>query len=222
MEVKMWTLMKKNAFLFVLLSVSLMALFTVYLLTVRKTLNINILIFLGQMLMYCILASVLTSEKTEEKNNGYAFMSLLPIKERDIVGSKFAVVLMAAILLCMYSIALVSFMKPDAGLLSSGRIYLVLCGNLSLIIAAGMYFLIYRWGYSIFMKISVFIVVLLMVGPFLIMEFVLVRRNIDYSTSLQSLTDLPLLIWLIVTALTLALFWGLLQVAITAKKCKRG
>jgi len=222
MEVKMWTLMKKNAFLFVLLSVSLMALLTVYLLTVRKTLITNILIFLGQMSMYCILVSVLTSEKTEEKNNGYAFMSLLPIKERDIVGSKFAVVLMAAILLCMYSIALVSFMKPDAGLLSSGRIYLVLCGNLSLIIAAGMYFLIYRWGYSIFMKISVFIVVLLMVGPFLIMEFVLVRRNIDYSTSLQSLTDLPLLIWLIVTAFTLVLFWGLLQVAINAKKCKRG
>ncbi|MGD9346280.1 MAG: ABC-2 transporter permease [Candidatus Aminicenantes bacterium] len=217
----MWTLMKKNAFLFVLLSVSLMALLTVYLLMVRKTLSINILIFLGQMLMYCILASVLTSEKTEEKNNGYAFMSHLPIRDRDIVGSKFAVVLVATVLLCVYSAGLLSFMKPDAGLLSFGRIYILLCGNLGLIIAAGMYLLIYRWGYSIFMKISAFIVVLLMVGPFLVMEFVLVRRNIDYGASLQSLKDLPWLIWMFVTVLTLVLFWGLLQAALFAKKYQR-
>lgn len=89
----MWTLMKKNSFLFVLLSGFLMALFTVYLLAVRKTLSLSILIFLGQMSMYCVLASVLTSEKKEEKNNGYAFMKLLPIKDHTIVASKFVVVL---------------------------------------------------------------------------------------------------------------------------------
>lgn len=222
MEYKMWTLMKKNAFLFALLSVSLMALLTVYMLTVRKTLDTSILIFLGQMLIYCILASVLTSEKSEEKNNGYAFMSHLPIKDRDIVGSKFAVVLVTAVFLYVYSIALVSFMKSDAELLSFGRIFLLICGNLSLILAAGMYYLIFRWGYSIFMKISVSMVILLMVGPFLIMEFVLFRRNVDYSTSLQSLNNIPWLVWLFATALILVLFWGLLRAAIIAKKYKRG
>ena len=222
MELKMWTLMKKNVFMFVLLSVPLMGLLSVYMLTVRKTLNTNILIFLGQMLMYCVLVSVMTSEKAEEKNNGYAFMSLLPIKDRDIVASKFAVVLVAVVLLSTHTSTLITFMDVESQMFTFGRIFLLLCGNLSLILAGGMYILIYRWGYSTFIKISVFAVIILMVGPFLFIEFVLVRRNIDYGAFLQSLNDLPWMIWLIVTAVTLAIFWILLQVAVKAKKSQRG
>ncbi len=218
----MWTLMKKNSFMFALLSGSLMALLTVYLLTVRKTLTTSILIFLGQMLMYCVLISVLTSEKAEEKNNGYAFMKHLPIKDRDVVVSKFAVVLAAVAFLCVYSFALVSFMEADAELLLFGRIFLLLCGNLSLILAAGMYILVYRWGYTTFMKISVIIVIVLMVGPFLFIEFVLIRRNTDYDVLLQSANDLSWIIWLFATAITLIFFWGLLQIAIRAKEYQEG
>lgn len=60
--------MKKHAFMFVLLCGSIMARDTVYLLFVRKTLNTNILIFLGQILIYCVLVSVMISEKAEKKN----------------------------------------------------------------------------------------------------------------------------------------------------------
>ena len=119
----MWTLMKKNAFMFVLLSGSLMAIETVYMLMVRKTLNINILIFLGQMLIYCVLVSILIAEKTEEKNNGYAFMSHLPIKDRDIVASKFAVILAAVVFLCAYTSALVSFMESESYMFPFSRIF---------------------------------------------------------------------------------------------------
>ncbi len=222
MELKMWTLMKKNVFMFVLLSVPLMGLLSVYMLTVRKTLNTNILIFLGQMLMYCVLVSVMTSEKAEEKNNGYAFMSLLPIKDRDIVASKFAVVIAVVAFLSVYGFALVSFMEAEAYLFPFGRIFLLICGNLSLILAGGMYILIYRWGYTTFMKISVLGVIVFMVGPFLFIEFVLIRRNIDYAARLQSLNDLPWFVWLIVTSISLMLFWGFLQAAIKAKEHQRG
>lgn len=222
MEFKMRTLMKKNAFMFVLLSVPLMGLLTVYMLTVRKTLTTSILIFLGQMLMYCVLVSVLISEKAEEKNNGYNFMSHLPIKDHDIVASKFAVVLAAVVFLCTSSSILVSFMESEAYLFPFGRIFLLLCGNLSLILAGGMYILIYRWGYSTFMKISVFGVIILMVGPFLFIEFVLIRHNIDYGVSFQTVAELPWYIWLIVTAATLTIFWILMQVAVKAKEAQRG
>ena len=218
----MWVLMKKNAFMFVLLSGSIMALDTVYLLFVRKTLNPNILIFLGQILMYCVLMSVLTSEKAEEKNNGYAFMSHLPIKNHDIVASKFAVLLSAVVFLFVYTSVLISFMEAESYIFSSGRIFLLLCGNLGLILAGGMYILIYRWGYTTFMKISVLVVIVFMVGPFLFIEFVLVRRNINYGAWLQSANDLPWFIWLIATAVTLTLFWTLLQVAVKAKESQRG
>jgi hypothetical protein len=222
MELKMWTLMKKNVFMFVLICGSIMGLNTVYLLFVRKTLNTNILIFLGQILMYCVLASVMTSEKAEEKNNGYAFMNHLPIKNRDIVASKFAVLLATVVFLCVYTSVLISFMKTEPYMFPLSRIFLFLCGNLGLILAGGMYILIYRWGYTTFMKISVLGVIILMVGPFLFIEFVLVRQNIDYGAFLQSLNDLPWMIWLIVTAVTLAIFWILLQVAVKAKQSQRG
>lgn len=222
MELKMWTLMKKNVFMFVLLSVPLMGLLSVYMLTVRKTLNTNILIFLGQMLMYCVLVSVMTSEKAEEKNNGYAFMSLLPIKDRDIVASKFAVLLAAVVFLYVYTSVLISFMKTEPYMFPLSRIFLFLCGNLGLILAGGMYILIYRWGYTTFMKISVLGVIVFIVGPILFIEFVLVRRNIDYGARLQSANDLPLFIWLITTAVTLTIFWSLLQAAIKAKESQRG
>jgi hypothetical protein len=222
METKMWTLMKKNSFMFVLLSVPLMGLLSFYMLTVRKTLTTNILIFLGQMLMYCILVSVMTSEKLEEKNNGYPFMRHLPIKDRDIVASKFAIVMAATVFLCVYSFFLVSFMEANAYLLPFGRIFLLICGNLSLALAGGMYIAIYRWGYSTFMKISVFTLIVLMVGPFLFMEFVLVRRNIDYGASLQSLNELPWFIWLIGTAIAIAVYWGELHAAAKAKEHQRG
>ena len=222
MELKMWTLMKKNVFMFVLLSVPLMGLLSVYMLTVRKTLNTNILIFLGQMLMYCVLVSVMTSEKAEEKNNGYAFMSLLPIKDRDIVASKFAVVIAVVAFLSVYGFALVSFMEAEAYLFPFGRIFLLICGNLSLILAGGMYIFIYRWGYTTFMKISVLVVIVFMVGPFLFIEFVLIRRNIDYAARLQSLNELPWVIWFFATAIILTIFWGLLQAAVKAKESQRG
>jgi hypothetical protein len=221
MEFKMWTLMKKNSFMYVLLSVPLMGLLTVYMLTVRKILTTDILIFLGQMLMYCVLTSVLTSEKAEEKNNGYAFMSHLPIKNRSIVASKFAVVLAAMIFLFAYTSGLVSYMESESYMFPFSWIFLLLCGNLALILAGGMYVLIYRWGYSTFMKVSVFAVILLMVGPFLFVEFVLVRRNIDYGVFLQSVNDLHWFIWLIVTAATFAIFWTQLRVGVKAKEFQR-
>lgn len=214
--------MKKNAFMFILLSVPLMGLLTVYMLTVRKTLTTTILIFLGQMLMYCVLVSVLTSEKHEEKNNGYKFMRHLPLKDQDIVASKFAVVMTAVVFLCVYSSVLVSFMETDAYLLSFGRIFLLSCGNLSLVLAGGMYLLIYRWGYSTFMKISVIVLIILMAGPFLFIEFVLLKRNIDYAAGLQSLNELPWFLWLFATAVIFVLYWGLLQAAAKAKDHQRG
>jgi len=173
-------------------------------------------------MMYCVLTSVLTSEKSEEKNNGYAFMNHLPIKERDIVASKFAVVLAAVAFLCTYSSALVSFMEAETHLFPFSWIFLLLCGNLTLILAGGMYVLIYRWGYSTFMKISVFAVIILMVGPFLFIEFVLIRHNMDYAAQLQSLNELPWFIWLFTTTILLLLFWSLMWVATRAKESQRG
>jgi hypothetical protein len=222
MESKMWTLIKKNAFVFVLLSGSLMALQTVYLLMFRKTLNTNIVVFLGQMLIYGVLTSLILSEKLEKKNNGYAFMNTLPIKDRDIVASKFAVVLAVATFLCVYCFSLISFIEGEAYLLPFGRIFLLLCGNLSLILAAGMYILVYRWGYTNFTKIAWIVVVVLMVGPFLFIEFVLLKRDIDYGTLLQSIINLPWFIWLFVTAITLVIFLGLLKAAIKTKEHQRG
>ena len=207
--------------MFVYLCGSIMALQTAYMLLLRKTLNTNILIFLGQILMYCVLMSVMTSEKLEEKNNGYPFMSHLPIKDRDIVASKFAVLLAAVVFLCGYTSVLISFMKAEPYMFPLSRIFLFLCGNLGLILAGGMYLLIYRWGYTTFMKISVIFVIIFMVGPFLFIEFLLVRRNIDYGISLQSLNNLPWFIWLITTAVTLTIFWSLLQAAIKAKESQK-
>ncbi len=218
----MLTLIKKNAFIFVLMSSALMALQTVYLLTVRKTFNTNIVVFLGQMLMYCVLTSLILSEKMEEKNNGYAFMNTLPIRNRDIVASKFAVVLAVVVFLCAYCFTLVSFMEGEASLLPFGRIFLLLCGNLSLILAAGMYILVYRWGYANFTKIAWIVVVVLMVGPFLFIEFVLLKQDIDYGPILQSINNLPWFVWLFVTVITLMLFSGLLKTAIKTKESQRG
>jgi len=207
--------------MFVLLSGSILALQTGYMLLARKTLNTNILIFLGQILMYCVLMSVMTSEKLEEKNNGYAFMSHLPIKDRDIVASKFAVLLAAVVFLCVYTSVLISFMKAEPYMFPLSRIFLFLCGNLGLILAGGMYILVYRWGYTTFMKISVIFVIVFMVGPFLFIEFVLVRRNIDAGVLLQSFNDLPWFIWLIVAAVTLTIFRTLLEVTVKAKESQR-
>jgi hypothetical protein len=218
----MWTLTKKNSFVILLLAVPLMALLSVYMLTVRKSLTFGMLIFLGQMLMYCVLVSVLISEKAEEKNNGYHFMSHLPIKDRDIVASKFVVILTTTALLCAYSFALVSFMDADANLFPFGRVLLLFCGNLSLVLGACFYILVFRWGYSTFMKISVIAVIALMVGPFLFLEFVLARQNIDNGSFLQYINDLPWLVWLCTTAITLALFWGLFKTALRAKENQRG
>lgn len=222
MESKMWTLIKKNAFVFVLLSGSLMALQTVYLLMFRKTLNTNIVVFLGQMLIYGVLTSLILSEKLEEKNNGYAFMKNLPIKDRDIVASKFTVVLAVATFLCVYCFSLISFIEGEASLLPFGRIFLLLCANLSLILAAGMYILVYRWGYGNFTKIVWIVVVALMVGPFLFIEFVLLKRDIDYGPILQSIINLPWFVWLFVTAIILMIFSSLLKAAIKTKEHQRG
>jgi hypothetical protein len=123
----MLRLIKKNALGYLLIGLSLMTLIVFYLLIRSGPFDPVIILFQGQMMIYGIGAGLLNSEQLEEKCQGYKFLRILPINDRDIVASKFAVLFFTTILLVGFNCTIYFLIRGDPDLFKLGRIFLLFC-----------------------------------------------------------------------------------------------
>jgi hypothetical protein len=218
----MLRLIRKNSLGYLIVGLSLMVLVTLYMLIRSDPFDPGIILFQGQMMIYGIGAGLINSEQMEEKCQGYKFLRILPISDREIIVSKFAVLGITTVILVCFNCLSYFLLRENSGLFGVGCIFLLFCGNLSLIIGAFLYIFFFRFGANKFIKIGWIIMVLVMIVPILFVEIVLSEINIDFQNILQVMAGLHWMFWILLTLAVLTIYYGLMGLAVKAKVIQKG
>jgi hypothetical protein len=218
----MLRLMKKNALYFAYYAAVIFPLMALYVYFIRKELSGPTVMFQGLWLILVVEGALAVSEKAEDKTHGYDFLRTLPIKDSEIVLSKFLIVLLTTIFLVAFNYILYLFIPGPVHLFTIGRILVLISGIYALILAATSYVIIFRFGHAKFVKFIWAVMIITMVAPILIFESVILKMGLDISTVTGKLSQLSWLFWIALPICGLALFYLLLQTAIKAKIATRG
>lgn len=215
-------LMKKNALPFIQNSIGIMALMTLYWFLVRKELSGAMVLFQGLWLILTVETAVSMNEKNEEKSQGYHFLQILPIKDREVVLSKFALVLLTTALLVAYNYIIYLFFPGPAYLYAIGKVFVLMCAIFAIFLAAVSYIIIFRFGHTVFIKFVWVAMIITMVSPILIFEFVILKMDVEINEIMERLGQLHWLTWVVMPVCGLAIFYLLYQIAARAKEAARG
>jgi len=218
----MLRLMKKNAFYFVYYAAVIFPLMALYMYFIRKELSGPQVMFQGLWLILVVEGALAVNEKAEDKTHGYDFLSILPIKDREIVLSKFLIVFLATVFLVAFNYILYLFIPAPEHLYSIGRVLVLISGIYALILAATSYVIIFRFGHATFTKFVWAVMIVTMVAPVLIFESIVLKMDLDISTITDKLSQLRWLFWIVLPVCGLTLFYFLFQTAIKAKTASRG
>ncbi len=218
----MLRLMKKNALYFIQHSISFMILVTLYFYFVRQEFSGAMVLMQGLWLILAVEGALAVNEKIEEKSQVYKFLRSLPIKDREVVLSKFALVLLTTAILVWYNNILYLFIPGSEYLYTIGRVFIFLCAIFAIFLAAISYIIIFRFGHTVFVKFVWVAMIITMVSPILIFEFVILKMDTDISKITETLTQMNGMIWFLVLSGGLMIYYLLMQTAIKAKQASRG
>ncbi len=218
----MLRLMKKNAFYFAYYAAIIFPLMASYFCFVRKELSGPMVMFQGLWLILIVEGALAVNEKAEEKSRAYNFLRLLPIKDREIVLSKFLVVLLTAIFLVVLNYILYLFVPGPVHLYTIGKILVPLSAVYALVLAGTSYVIIFRFGHAAFIKFVWTVMIISMVAPVMIFENLIQKRKLDLAIITERLSQLSWLFWFVIPLGGLALFYLLFWMASRAKSAARG
>ena len=210
----MTDLIKKDLLLYVLITIpSQVILSLVWLLTFNE---LNVLVVLVQIFFVFFIILLITShsEQVEENNNGYEFLKNLPVTTSEIVGAKFTLILSNVIILGLMNILLFSFFpsNPQDITPSISAMVLTCCGALifSALLNIGIFYL----GFEIFMRITSFLIVVVVFGFLFLMDKKLDTFNVTKDL-VNFLYKADLIFYILLAFL---LYIGLMFLAILARR----
>ena len=218
----MLRLIQKNAFYFALNTVVILVLMTVYWFTARRELSWAMVLFQGLWMILIVEGSLSSNEKAEQKSGGYKFLRLLPLGDREIVISKFILVLLTGVFVLVYNYILYFFIPGSPHLYALGRLLVFLCLFISLFLAGFSYIVIFRFGNAVFLKFVWIATITIILTPILLIELVILKMDIDFRSFIDQITKLNGLIWVTIGLSGLGVYFLLMQAAIKAKQASRG
>jgi len=183
-------------------------------LTTEPALNPVFVIISGLLVFMVVISSLFINEQYEEKNKGYAFLDTLPLSARDIVGAKFLLVLIADAVFITFIVVLLSFASGPAEQIAIAQSYVLLNGVICLFFCGLSYIGILGIGYTKFAIIAMSFLVFIGIPPLLIMSIyggemdVFIEKVLNFYAGLN---------WMILIPLTLAVYMGLMAMAVLIK-----
>ena len=169
----------------------------------------------GIFIYFNTLGPVLGSEQYEEKNKGYEFLNILPLREMDIVGAKFLWVLLINILFGGGILLFLRYSSWVGKQLVLFRSLALLNVSVSLLLVAVSYMFIFWIGYTKYMIIVLSVMVAMGFIPMLILNFF--KDSIDkiIANIGNFIVDIN---WLMVLPLVLMVYFGFMFLAGKVKK----
>jgi hypothetical protein len=179
-------------------------------LTGPDPLTLNFVFTLAPYLFFVVLGAVYIHEQFEQKSNGYAFLRTLPVKTSDIVVSKFLLVLLSVLIYTGFHCVAFTKISSDPSYWKPSCSFLIINGNICLILTALLYVGIFRYGYTKVGKFIVFLWLFIVLSPIPIHIFLLRRLGISRREIIEKVNGLN---WVIVTLVCVALYYFLMRVA---------
>jgi len=199
-----------STFVFVLLSALLLVLIHGSLQTV-----IFAVLTCGIFIYFNALGPVFGSEQYEEKNKGYEFLKILPLRELDIVGAKFLwVLLVDAVFVGGILLVLSKSSWPEKQLVLFRSLALI-NGSISLLLVAFSYVFIFWIGYTKYVIVVLSVLVAMGFVPMIIMKFFI--EDIDQML-LDTYNFTAGLNWFFILPVVFLVYVGLLFIAAKIKK----
>lgn len=162
-------------------------------------------------IFWIVLGAIWTQENLESKIKGYAFLSTLPIKTREVVMCKFSVAFFAIVIYEVFQLSTLSLFSTPAEYLGLIRSYLVLYGGICLIISGLFYLIIFKFGFLRTSKFVFILWIVLFISPLPIREFLAPKFNIEIMDIIRSAASMN---WILVAVASLVIYAGLMQATI--------
>ena len=136
-------------------------------------------------MIWLVLGAMWSHEQMESKANGYKFLRILPIEPAQIVKAKFAMVFIAVAIYVGGCCIAIAFISTHPDYLIPSCAYLIVYGNICLLVSALLYLGIFKHGFSLFGKYILIAWVVLLVSPIPIRILILKPRGISDAEIMQ-------------------------------------
>lgn len=210
----MWNIMKKNVNFFALY-LSVVVVFTGFMaIAVNNKLKVAYVLITGFLVVLQVVGGTFINEQYEEKHKGYAFLSVLPVKDEEIVVAKFLLVLATNVLFVGLLVFLFALSPSAPQEIALAQSYVLFMGVVSLALAGLSYTGIFSIGYTKFAVIVMSFVVALGLVPMLIMKSYQGRMDILIEQLLAFFVGIN---WAFVIPASLIIYAGLMTAAIKIK-----
>ena len=151
----MFKLMLKDLKYYIISYLLIYPLITLYWLTKADNSAFILIVFVQVMLMGALIVlPPLFAEQDEDANNGYIVLQTLPLTKKEIIGAKYLLPVMNAIILFVSNIFIFSFFNTDEGVLKIVNSVQILTIFICLFIVGIIYNIIAKIGYTNFLKYS--------------------------------------------------------------------
>lgn len=162
-------------------------------------------------MIWLVLGAMWSHEQMESKTNGYAFLRILPIEPALIVKAKFALVLIAVAIYVTGCCIAFAFVSTDPEYLVPSCAYVIVYGNICLVVAGLLYLGIFQYGFSRFGKYVLIAWVVLLVLPIPVRIFFLKPLGISDPEIMEFMKG-PY--WVIGTVIFLTGYYVLMKLAV--------
>ncbi|MCP4151850.1 MAG: ABC-2 transporter permease [bacterium] len=211
----MWPLIKHSGRFYALYSLSIIVLMIFFAIT-AETKDLGYALFMSVYMWVAISGSISISEGYEEKNNGYDFLQILPVKHREIVVSKFILCFIAVSFFTAFNIFLFRRVIENPELAAVSVTLTLLNGVISLITAGLLYILVFKYGMPRNM-VAIFWGIVFVA--------VLIAFALNLSLAKMNLVGLAEMArswaWYLIPLLGLLGYYHLMRAAIKVKECER-
>jgi hypothetical protein len=208
----MWNIVKKDAkFVIFYFSAIVAVEFFLWILT-RDSLSTAFVLISGVLVYSLVFGEIFINEQYEEKHHGYIFMKTLPVGIGEVVSAKFLRVLLSAFVFMGLTVLLITFAPGHPDRIVLVRSFVLFNGIVALIAAGFVFIGLFGMGYMIFLRVALSVLVLLQLIPFVLLSSgkmdVFVQSAVEFLRSIN---------WLVAIPAGLAVYFGLMVVAIKVK-----
>lgn len=169
-------------------------------------------------IFWIIFASMWMQEQIEFKANGYKFLRTLPIKNKNIVVAKFTVVFASVFIYIVFNCIAFAFISTAPEYFNPSCTAVINLGIVCLIFAGLLHLGVIKFGYMNFGKFLLILMILGLVIPILVTSFLLPKIGLTRYDVLNTITSVN---WIFVTAAGLAVYLGLMRIAVKLENFER-
>jgi len=214
----MWRLIRKYSFFYVFYLILYAALIFPLMnhdrVTGPRPFDMFFIIFQSNHIFWILMGSIFSQEQIEYKSNSRNFLGVLPISAREIVTSRFTLVLFSAVIFVGFNITAFWALSFPPEYFAFSVSFFTIIGNIGLLLSAVVYIGIFKFGFSKMGKLVLLLWILIYISPLPVKRSLMPKLGLTPDDVVRGVSSLN---WVVVTLVCLLIYYGLMRLTIKIK-----